>query len=322
MTHNKKMQSEFAASLKKIKQDKFSGSQHVLDDTIAAYHYFFKMDTDLNDLKLARYVKFTLRGLLESHNQFALLRHFRDEMLDESEKYFNKETKHKSLREHLLKSVESYYKNWRSVNDRICINALLNIDFSDKTVFLHSNSNTVRRLFDYIKTQKTNIEIIQTESRPKCEGKHQAEYLSNQGFKVTYIVDSAAVKYLSRADFVVMGCDCIYENNFINKIGTKAIAVGCKAVGIPFYVITDSRKFSKSEFLKPENRKPVSEIFSGASSMPFIIENYYFESTPSEYVTKLITESFVLDGEQIKDYFIGGKETVAELISSRVDRKN
>jgi translation initiation factor 2B subunit (eIF-2B alpha/beta/delta family) len=321
MTQSKKHQGEFVSSLKKIKQDKFSGSQRVLDDTIAAYHYFLKLDTGINDIKLARYIKFTLRGLLESHNQFALLRHFRDDMLGESEKYFNKDTKHKSLREHLLKTAESYYKTWRGVNDRICSNALLNINFSDKTVFLHSNSSTVRQLFDHIKKQRLNTEIIQTESRPKCEGKHQAEYLANQGFKVTYIVDPAAVKYLSRADFVVMGCDCIYENNFINKIGTKAIAVGCKAVGIPFYVITDSRKFSKSEYLKPENRKPVSEIFSGASSMPFIIENYYFESTPTDYVTKLITESFVLDGEQIKDYFISGKETVEDLIRSRVKRE-
>ena len=305
MPHNKKLQSDFVSSLKKIKQDKFSGSQRVLDDTIAAFHLFLKLDTEYTDIKLARYVKFALRGLLESHNQFALLRHFRDELLLEVEIYFatDKEERAKSLREHLLRKVESYYKTWRSVNDRISINALLNIDFANKTVFLHSNSSTVRNLFDYIKKQKLNLEIIQTESRPKCEGKFQAEYFANHGFKVTYIVDSAAVKYLSRADFAIMGCDCIYENNFINKIGTKAIAVGCRAVGIPFYVITDSRKFSTSENLKPENKKPVSEIISGASSLPFVIENYYFESTPAEYITKLITESFVLEGEKIKDHF-------------------
>lgn len=308
MTQNKKLQSEFVASLKKIKQDKFSGSQRVLDDTIAAYNYLLKMDTDYTDIKLARYIKFTLRGVLESHNQFALLRHFKEELLQEVDIYFaaDKEERTKSLREHLLKKVESYYNNWSGVNERISINALVNINFANKTIFLHSNSNTVRRLFDDIKKQKVNTEIIQTESRPKCEGKYQAEYLANQGFKVTYIVDSAAVKYLSMADFVIMGCDCIYENNFINKIGTKAIAVGCRAVGIPFYVITDSRKFSKSEYLKPENKKPISEVISGASSLPFLIENYYFESTPAEYVTKLITESFVLDGEKIKNYFVSG----------------
>lgn len=308
MTQNKKLQSDFVASLKKIKQDKFSGSQRVLDDTIEAYNYLLKTDTDYTDIKLARYIKFTLRGVLESHNQFALLRHFRNELLQEVDIYFaaDKEERTKSLREYLLKKVESYYNNWKGINDRISINALLNIDFENKTVFLHSNSSTVRKLFDYIKKQKLNPEIIQTESRPKCEGKHQAEYLANQGFKVTYIVDSAAVKYLSMADFAIMGCDCIYENNFINKIGTKAIAVGCRAVGIPFYVITDSRKFSKSEYLKPENKKPISEIISGASSMSFVIENYYFESTPAEYVTKLITESFVLDGEKIKEYFVSG----------------
>jgi translation initiation factor 2B subunit (eIF-2B alpha/beta/delta family) len=307
MMQSKKLQGEFVASLKKIKQDKFSGSQRVLDDTIAAFHYFLKLDTEYTDMKLARYIKFALRGLLESHNQFALLRHFRDELLQEVEIFYatDKEERPKSLREQLLKKVESYYKTWRSVNDRISINALLNINFANKTVFLHSNSSTVRRLFDYIKKQKLNLEIIQTESRPKCEGKFQAEYFASHGFKVTYIVDSAAVKYLSRADFAVMGCDCIYENNFINKIGTKGIAIGCRTVGIPFYVITDSRKFSKSEYLKPENKKPVSEIISGASSLPFVIENYYFESTPTEYITKLITESFVLEGEKIKDYFSG-----------------
>lgn len=317
MTQHKKIQNEFVASLKKIKQDKFSGSQRVLDDTIAAYHYFLKLDTDYTDVKLARYIRFTLRGLLESHNQFALLRHFREELIREIEIYNDSkdEKKHKTLREHLLRKVESYFKTWRSVNDRISINAMLNINFADKTVFLHSNSSTVRRLFDYIKKQKLNIEIIQTESRPKCEGKYQAEYFANNGFKVTYIVDSAAVKYLSRADFAVMGCDCIYENNFINKIGTKAIALGCQAVGIPFYVITDSRKFSKAEYLKPENKKPVSEIISGASSLPFLIENYYFESTPNEYITKLITESFVLEGEKIKDYF--NKSAGLELADSQ-----
>ncbi|MBN1633192.1 MAG: hypothetical protein JW917_03390 [Ignavibacteria bacterium] len=309
MIQNKNLQTEFVTSLKKIKQDKFSGSQKVLDDTIAAYNDLLKTDTEYTDIKLARYIKFTFRGLLDSHNQFALLRHFRDELLREIDVFYatDKGARAKSLREHLLKKVENYYKTWQSVNDKICINALLNINFSNKTIFLHSNSNTVRQLFDYIKKQKINLDIIQTESRPKSEGKYQAEYFANNGYKVTYIVDSAAVKYLPLADFAIMGCDCIYENNFINKIGTKAIALGCRAVGIPFYVITDSRKFSKSEYLKPENKKPVSEIISGASSLPFTIENYYFESTPTEYITKLITESFVLDGEKIKDYFTGSK---------------
>jgi len=305
MTEEKIATGEFNSTLKKIKQDKFSGSQKVLDDTIAAYHLFLKLNNDQNDIKLAKQIKFTLRGLLESHNQFSLLRHFRDELLKSGEEYFNSDPKlkSKSLREHLLKKVENYFKTWRSVNDKICINTLLNIDFTGKCIFLHSNSNTVRVLFEYLKKQKIYPEIIQTESRPKSEGKFQADYIANLGFKVTYIVDAAAVKYLHKADMALMGCDCMYENYFINKIGTKSIALGCANIGIPFYVITDSRKFSFSDELKPENKKPTSEILANAPSHPFEVENYYFESIPNEFIRKIITESIILEGEKVKDYF-------------------
>lgn len=297
---------EFQVELKLIKKDKYSGSQKVLNDFLILFKDFLANSKDLDSLSnesLFKVVKFNLRGLLESHNQFALLRHFNLEIMNACDSYFTKLIDSKkqgenfkvSLKDFLLQKVKSYIKTWVSVNDRIAVNTLKNIDFTDKTVLLHSNSSTVRHLFNYIRTQSMPVEVIQTESRPKCEGRVQADYISSLGFKVTYIIDAAAIKYLSKVDFVLMGCDSVYPDYFINKVGTEAIAIGCKIFKIPFYVITDSRKISSTDYIRPENKKPISEIISGASAHKFNIENYYFESTPNDYITKLITESKVYE---------------------------
>ncbi|MCX7834084.1 MAG: hypothetical protein N2490_07730 [Ignavibacteria bacterium] len=297
---------EFHEELKLIKKDKYSGSQKVLNDFLVLFKDFLSNSKDLDSLSdeaLFKIIKYDFRGLLESHNQFALLRHFNLEIMNACDSYFTKlidSKKHGfdfkiSLKDFLLQRVENYIKTWISVNDRIAVNTLRNIDFADKTVLLHSNSSTVRHLFNYIRTQSIPVEIIQTESRPKCEGRVQADYISSLGFKVTYIIDAAAIKYLAKVDFVLMGCDSVYPDYFINKVGTEAIAIGCRTFKIPFYVITDSRKISSTDYIRPENKKPISEIISGASVHKFNIENYYFESIPNEFITKLITESNVYE---------------------------
>ncbi len=297
---------DFQTELRLIKRDKYSGSQKVLNDFLSLFKDFLYNSKDLVSLSnedLFKIVKFNFRGLLESHNQFALLRHFNLEIMNACDSYFSMLQEYKkqntefkvSLKDFLLQRVENYIRTWVSVNDRIAVNTLKNIDFTDKTVLLHSNSSTVRHLFNYIRKQSIPVEIIQTESRPKCEGRVQADYISSLGFKVTYIIDAAVIKYLSKVDFVLMGCDSIYPEYFINKVGTGAIALGCKMFKIPFYVITDSRKMSATDYIRPENKKPISEVISGPSAHKFNIENYYFESIPNEFITKLITEGVVYE---------------------------
>ncbi len=297
---------DFQVELKHIKKDKYSGSQKVLNDFLNLFIKFLSNCKELESMtneELFKIIKFNFRSLLESHNQFALLRHFNLEIMNACDSYFTKLIDAKNpdidfkitLKDFLLTKVDSYIKTWVSVNDRIAMNALKNIDFIDKTILLHSNSSTVRHLFNYIRKQSISVEIIQTESRPKCEGRVQADYISSLGFKVTYIIDAAAIKYLSKVDFVLMGCDSVYPEYFINKVGTKAIALGCKKYNIPFYIITDSRKLSSVEYIRPENKKPISEIITSASTYKFNIENYYFESIPNEFITKLITENEIYE---------------------------
>ncbi len=306
---NEIVSQEFNAQIKKIKSDKYSGSVRILNETISALYNFLVKEKDLPEKQLIYLLQTSIKSVVETHNQFSALDHFYHQTILSMEEFISKRDNAKdvpdekpSLRELLLEKTAEYIKRWKDVNNKIAALAFSSIDFKDKTVMVHSNSNTIAALFEYLKEKNIFPDVIQTEARPKFEGRLLAEQLAKMGFKVTVIVDSAIIKYLTKVDLAIAGCDCIFPDFFINKIGSMALALGCQRLNVPFYLLSDSRKFSKQNQIKPEKRKPPSEVWH--TSLPNItVDNYYFETIPNEIITKLITESFAIEGKKISKQF-------------------
>lgn len=152
------------------------------------------------------------------------------------------------------------------------------------------------------KVKECNIELYILESRPLLEGYNAAEFLSSS-FKTHVIIDAAMGKFIDNMDLVLVGIDSVLKDGaIINKIGTFPLAVLAHERGINTYGLGDSFKYNlKSHY--GENveiqSKPVEEVYSKQIlNKNLIIQNYYFDITPSEYITGIISEMGILEPQK------------------------
>ncbi len=73
------------------------------------------------------------------------------------------------------------------------------------TVLTHCHSSGVTRTIIRAKEQGKEFRVIQTETRPKYQGRITAYELVEAGIDTTMIVDSAARHYMKEIDFVLVG---------------------------------------------------------------------------------------------------------------------
>ncbi len=154
------------------------------------------------------------------------------------------------------------------------------------TVLTYSRSSTVAKILRACKGK--NIKIICSESRPKYEGRKLAKELCND-FEVMLTTDAAIFSFLDEADIVITGADAILTDGILNKIGTSALAVYAKEKKKPFYVAASSYKTFPFVFIKEEDGK---EIWKNAPEK-IKLRNFYFDLTPSYYISHFITEKGV-----------------------------
>lgn len=206
----------------------------------------------------------------------------------------------KSLtKNNILQKIEQFFLD-KSDRERhledVFQNLFTNKDKTDFKIMLISYSSTIINLLTKFKGD--NIEIYILESRPLLEGQSTAEFLSST-FKTHIIIDAAMGKFIDKIDLVLVGIDSILKDgSIINKIGTFPLAVLARERGIDIYAVGDSFKYNlKSHYgvnvdIEP---KPIEEVSNKlTSSNNLIIHNYYFDITPSEYITGIISELGIL----------------------------
>ena len=167
-----------------------------------------------------------------------------------------------------------------------------------ETIFTYSNSATVRQAIRELGVRK----IIVTESRPQNEGLSLAEEFAAEGYDVLLGVDAAVHMYMDAADVVLVGADSVqHDGSVINKVGTRMLGHAAKENGVPFYVLCDTMKFNVLNYLG----QPIEleEKAPGEVAEPKVnlrIRNIYFEVTPPELVTAVITEEGVMEPRDIR----------------------
>jgi len=267
-------------------------------------------DLSVAELKEMRHL---LEKLKEGMKHFAVLGHFLRYLLEKMS------VSGKGSAAALFEAVLEYREEWMDVNDRIFENFMAHFpvtgdiaDMEDQyyylapgySVFLHSQSASVQAFFRLLRkrTGLTDLHIYQTESRPLLEGRQQALYLRDLGYRVTMINEAAASLVIGYCDVVFLGADTVYPTSFTNKIGSYPIALLAKAVEASVMVLADSRKFTDpgEERIPPVPEAPPGEIWPGAPK-GIEVKNYYFEEVPAELVTAFITEETVIIGDRPKD---------------------
>lgn len=161
-------------------------------------------------------------------------------------------------------------------------------------IMTHSASSQVLRLFRLLSDQRQPFSVICTQSSPGHEGHALARTLNELEVPVTLITDAQMGLFVPRADVVVTGCDTwLADGHFVNKSGTRLLALAAREHGKTVWVLGDS--FRSSDQTSREvalEEMPASEL--GAPEGEWIRpRNIYFETIPEILVTGRITEQGV-----------------------------
>jgi len=146
------------------------------------------------------------------------------------------------------------------------------------------------------------LSVSCSESRPALEGRRLAAHLAAAGIPVTCFGDAAIGHALLEADAVIVGADAIAPYWFLNKSGTRMLAAAATQQGVPVYVAATRDKFVGQELsarLVIRHGDP-GEIWTKPPD-GVDVRNPYFESTPLDLVTAVISDVGVLGTGMIPD---------------------
>ncbi|CAG9837912.1 unnamed protein product [Diabrotica balteata] len=173
-------------------------------------------------------------------------------------------------------------------------------------VLTHSRSRVVLQTLRKAHKQNKKFEVFVTISEPDKSGLRMLEDLKSDGIPCTVILDSAIGYIMEQVNFIMVGAESVVESGgIVNKVGSYTMAVCAKEMKIPFYVLTESFKFSRLFPLGqqdlPEEYKYTSEI-RAKSNLKEI--HPLVDYTPPSYITLLFTDLGVLTPSAVSDELI------------------
>ena len=148
------------------------------------------------------------------------------------------------------------------------------------------------------------VSVFSNETRPLLQGSRLTAWeLVRAGIPVTVITDGVAASLMraGEIDIVLVGADRVAANgDTANKIGTYAMAVAARHLGVPFYVCAP---WSTIDHLTPSGdaieieERHADEVrgFAGSASAPphVAVRNPAFDITPAGLITGVITDKGV-----------------------------
>jgi len=164
-----------------------------------------------------------------------------------------------------------------------------------------SFSGTVAALLEELGARQP-IAVSCADGLPALEGRRLAVRLSAAGLPITFYSDAALAQALEGADAVLVGADAVTPDWFLNKSGTRMLAAAAAQHGVPVYVCATRDKFLSTAVgtrLTVRDESP-DEIWP--SPPPLVtVRNRYFERTPLDLVSAVISDSGVLGAALMAD---------------------
>jgi len=171
-------------------------------------------------------------------------------------------------------------------------------------IMTHSYSSTVVATLKRAFTKHRNIEVITTSSGPGRTGERIAQQLGLYGIPVTLIDDAAMGLYISTANKVMVGADRVCaDGKVVNGVGTYQLALAAERASIPFYVLCETLKFDsrlRGDEVDLEEKEPSEVVEPGKLPPEVRIKNPYFDITPLELVTGIVTENGLLHQRKLQ----------------------
>lgn len=148
-----------------------------------------------------------------------------------------------------------------------------------------SCSSTVMAVLD----ERSPPALLVGEGRPGMEGRTLARRYADGGVDVQLCVDAALAGHMRSGDLVLVGADSVQADGaLVNKIGSLAMALRARNLGVPFLAACETFKFSARDEI-PLEGKEASEVWPDAPSS-VAVSNFYFEMVPASLVTAFVTD--------------------------------
>ena len=144
------------------------------------------------------------------------------------------------------------------------------------------------------------ISVVCPESRPLREGLRLAQELARLGVETEVCVDALAPALVEECDLVLVGGDALAPEGLVNKCGTLALALAAHRQGKPFVAAIGQLKFLKRFELSWIREMPPEEVLNDVQLPHARVLNRYFDLTPLERVTHIVTESETLKPEEVQ----------------------
>lgn len=170
-------------------------------------------------------------------------------------------------------------------------------------ILTHSKSRVVLQTLRKAHKQNKSFEVFVTISAPDNSGEQMCRDLKAEGIHYTIILDSAIGYIMEQIDFIMVGAEGVVESGgIVNKIGSYTMAVCAKSMKKPFYVLTESFKFTRLFPLNqqdlPEEYKYTSDV-RGKGDLKHI--HPLVDYTPPSYITLLFTDLGILTPSAVSD---------------------
>jgi ribose 1,5-bisphosphate isomerase len=173
-------------------------------------------------------------------------------------------------------------------------------------IMTHSYSSTVTAALKMINLRCPRISVIITRSGVGRTGENMAQQVSSAGIPVTFIDDAAMGVYVLRSKKIIVGADRICADGFIiNGVGTYLLALAARRAEVPFYVLCETLKFDprlKGDEVQLEEKLPHEVVHPGVLPPQVKVRNPYFDVTPSDLITGVVSELGLMTPAEIVGY--------------------
>jgi translation initiation factor eIF-2B subunit delta len=171
----------------------------------------------------------------------------------------------------------------------------------DARILTFSYSSSVLAVLREAHARQRLSAVLCTESRPLLEGQRLSRDLARAGIAVELGVDAAMSTFTERADMALVGADSITVHGVINKLGTTSLALACRHMGTPCYVVADRHKWFPAGAVAAASSqlKPAAEIWSDPPA-GVTIWNTYFECTPMMLFSGIVGEDGLRGPEELR----------------------
>lgn len=202
------------------------------------------------------------------------------------------------MKQNTKETCRQFMKKLQTANQEIS-KQFLTVLSDDANILTYSYSSTVLNTLLQAKKQDRKFRVVCPESRPVNEGVKLAEKLGKNGIETKLVVDAALFSFLSEADVVVVGSDAIMETGVVNKIGTFGLALSAQELGVKCYTLASVEKIlPKKHQVSLHNKKEPTEILSRPWPKNVTPVNTYFEITPLNFFTGIITEKGIMSPDE------------------------